>query len=65
MELDSVRWDTLIDVVDRMNENLGRLNEAFLTLNNRVNDLEVKLDNLRAQYTYHDHPYKPEPRYGA
>lgn len=33
-------------------------------LNQRVNDLEVKLDNLRVEYNHHDHPYKPEPRYG-
>lgn len=30
----------------------------------RVNDLEVKLDNLRVQFDHHDHPWKPEPRIG-
>lgn len=64
MELDSVRWDTLIDVVDRMNENLARLNEVVITLNNRINDLEVKLDSLRVQSKNHDHPYKYPPVYG-
>lgn len=59
-----VDWNSLINVVDRMNENLGRLNEEFLTLNNRVNDLEVVLDNLRVQLKTHSHGYVQPPVYG-
>jgi hypothetical protein len=52
-----------------MNGNLEeyviKLVEQVKELNKRVNDLEVKLDNLRVEYDHHDHPYKPEPRYGG
>lgn len=57
--------NNLADLITRMNDHFKKLSEEFQLLNKRVNDLEVKIDNLRVQYDHHDHPYKPEPRYGG
>lgn len=62
---DEERFIKLLTVVTNLNKAFGSMCNALETLNERVNDLEVKLDNLRAQYLHHDHPYKPEPRYGG
>ena len=40
------------------------IKDAFDMLLHRINDLEVKIDNLRAEFKYHDHPYKHPPVYG-
>ena len=60
-----VEWNSVINVVERLNETVEKLNETFDILTARINNLEVALDNLRVQYKMHDHPYKPEPRYGS
>jgi hypothetical protein len=37
--------------------------ERFLKLIERINKLEVLVDNLRVKLETHSHPWKPEPRY--
>lgn len=49
----------------KLHHQIADIKDAFDALIYRINDLEVKLDNLRAQYNHHDHPYKPEPLYGS
>lgn len=45
----------LIDIVDRMNEAIARLNEVFLSLIISQKDLEKKLDFLQVQLDSHEH----------
>lgn len=57
--------EEVVRLITRIADWVHEVEQAVEALNLRVNDLEVKLDNLRVQYDHHDHPYKPEPRYGG
>lgn len=50
---------------EQMADMLVVIRLAFKELQEQVNNLEVVVDTLRVQYDRHDHPYKPEPRYGG
>ena len=45
-----------------LEEHIIKLTEELKDANKRINDLEVKLDNLRVEF---DHHWHPERRYGA
>lgn len=51
------------DWIVKLNNQLIDVKDAFDGLLHRINDLDVKLDNLRVQLEHHDHPYKQPPRY--
>lgn len=57
--------EEVLRIIERMNNQLIDVKDAFDGLVMRINDLEVKLDNLRVQYDHHDHPYKSPPVYGG
>jgi len=51
-------------VSDTINDTLVTLRLAVKELQDRIERLETGLDDLWS-FAGHDHPYKPEPRYGA
>lgn len=53
------------DWIIKLNNQMVDIKDAFDGLLYRINDLEVKLENLRVQYEQHDHPYKSPPVYGG
>lgn len=51
--------------LDEMADMLYVIRLALNEQQQQINAIEIALDNLRVEFKYHDHPYKPEPRYGG
>ncbi len=64
--------EALASIIERLSEKIEDLHLLISVVKTRtdeqnvkINNLEVVVDNLRAELKSYRHPYKPEPRYGG